>query len=436
MSQDILYELMLWLLALAALPKMLYQRLVHKKYKKSLFKRFGIGFPAISKGSRKLIWIHAVSVGETKAVAALAKMLKTKLQNPILVISSTTETGHAEAERSIPSADYHVYLPLDFRWIIKPIVKRLLPDLVILVETDFWYNFLKASKEVGATVAVVNGKISLSSLQRFQRFPDLSRHLFTQLDLCCVQNRIYQERFEQVGMDKEKIKITGNMKFDEIYPQLTGEELSRWKKQLGIAADDPVLVAGSTHDPEEKMILEALQEVWKEYPNLKVMLVPRHPERFNEVAGLISGSKVRFSRLSELAARHNGTPIGDDKVILIDAMGVLRKCYQMANIAIVGGSFTQKVGGHNIIEPCWYGVPVLFGPFMHTQQELVTLVNQYHAGVQVTAQELATTLISYLKDPKKREELGRGGLQLTGEAKGATQKTWRSLSDCVLKTWE
>lgn len=436
MLREFLYEAMLWLLGLVAIPRMLYQRIFHGKYKKSLFKRFGIGFPMIAKGDRKLIWIHAVSVGETKAVAALAKMLKTQLHNPILVISSTTETGHAEAERSIPTADYHVYMPLDFRWIIKSIVKRTAPDLVLLVETDFWYNFLKASKDIGATIAVVNGKISLTSLQRFQRFGELSHQLFSHIDLCCVQNTLYQKRFEQVGMLPEKIIVTGNMKFDEIYPQLTPDEMDKWKQQLGIAPGDLILVAGSTHDPEEKIILDALQEVWQQCPNLKVMIVPRHPERFNEVAGLIAGRKLRFSRLSELTSRQAGDTAGKEKVILIDAMGVLRKCYQMADIAIVGGSFTSRVGGHNIIEPCWYGVPVLFGPFMHTQLELVALVNEYHAGEQVPAQELGKALVEYLKDPEQRVQLGKGGLRLTADAKGATQKTWQALSDCQLNAWK
>lgn len=436
MARDFIYEAMLWLLGVVAIPKMLYQRIFHGKYKQSLFKRFGIGFPMISKGNRKLIWIHAVSVGETKAVAALAKMLKTQLHNPILVISSTTETGHAEAERSISVADYHVYMPLDFRWIINSIVKRTAPDLLLLVETDFWYNFLKASKEAGAAIAIVNGKISLTSLHRFQRFGELSRLLFSHIDLCCVQNTLYKERFEQVGMALEKIEVTGNMKFDEIYPQLTSEEMTKWRQQLGIVPGDLVLVVGSTHDPEEKIILDTLKEVWQHIPNLKVMIVPRHPERFNEVAGLISTRKLRFSRLSELMSRPANDSGEKEKVLLIDAMAVLRKCYQLADIAVVGGSFTSKVGGHNIIEPCWYGVPVLFGPYMHTQLELVALVNEYHAGEQIQAQELAKTLVDYLKNSEKRAQLGKGGLRLTADAKGATQKSWQALSHCLLDTWK
>jgi 3-deoxy-D-manno-octulosonic-acid transferase len=422
--REFFYEIVLLLLALVAIPKMLYHRIFYGKYKKSLFKRFGFGFPAIAKGQRKLIWIHAVSVGETKAVATLAKMFKRQYDNPIVMISSTTETGHDEALRCIPIADYHVYLPLDFRWIIRPIVHRIKPDLVIMVETDFWYNFLKSSKDSGAVVAVVNGKISTSSLKRFQSLQKLSETLFSQVDLYCVQNELYKERFEQIGIPTKKIVITGNMKFDEVYPQLSEEEMGNWKQQLGIAPGDLVLVAGSTHHPEETLILDSLHEVWKQYPRLKLLLVPRHPERFNEVAGILSSQKLAFTRLSEWNAKNDG----GGSVVLIDAMGVLRKCYQLADIAIVGGSYTEKVGGHNIIEPCWYGVPVIFGPHMFTQTELVSLVKEYEAGEQVPPEALTTTLLDYLGNPEKRSLLGKGGLRLTGDAKGATQKTFDAIN--------
>lgn len=429
MLREFFYECALLLLALVALPKILYQWIFYKKYRKSLFKRFGKDFPAIEKGNRKLIWIHAVSVGETKAVAALAKMCKAQLNDPIILISSITETGHDEAKRSIPNADYHVYLPLDFRWVIRPIVKRIQPNLVLLVESDFWYNFLKSSKDGGAAIALVNGKVSSTSAQRFHYVSKVSGTLFSQIDLFCVQNSLYKERFEQIGIPSEKFVVTGNMKFDEVYPQLSQEELVSWKQQLGIAPGDLVWVAGSTHHPEEELILDALQEIWKRFPQLKVLLVPRYPERFDEVANLIAARKLPFFRLSEGASKKNG----GEAVILIDAMGVLRKCYQVADIALVGGTYTEKIGGHNLIEPCWYGVPVVFGPYTHSQPELARLVKEYRAGEQVAPEALAKTVIAYLEHPEQRASLGEGGRRLTGEAKGATQKTFNALRDAFIK---
>lgn len=422
---SILYEMSLYILAFIALPKMIYQRLFSGKYKYSFSQRFGIGFPKIVKGERKLVWIHAVSLGETKAVAALAKLIKQEYgNNPMIVISSMTETGHAEAKRCMGFADHHVYLPLDFHWIISPIVARAKPDLVILSETDFWYNFLKCCKANGSTTALVNGKLSERSLKRFQKFRSFAKSLFSLIDRFCVQNRLYGERFQQVGVPEDKIAVTGNLKFDDSYPKLSQEELLDWKRQLGIDPEDQVLIVGSSHDPEEEWILEALQPVWESFPKLKVMFAPRHPERFAEVSDLLNRKKIPFVRHSQLSSKK-----GHERVILIDAMGLLRKCYQIADIAIVAGSFTPRIGGHNIIEPCWYGVPVFFGPYMHTQPELVALVSDYCAGLQLPIEQLSETLLIYLANPIKRKELGQQGKVLVLDMQGSTRKTWLSLQE-------
>lgn len=412
-----LYEIVLVLLGLFMFPKMIYQMIVKGKYRKSLNKRFGSGFPVIKKGKRKLIWVHAVSLGETKAVAALVKMLKNQLHDPVLVFSTTTETGYVEACRTIP-ADYHVYLPFDFGWVIKPIIKRTAPDLVILCESDFWYNFLSASKKIGAQIAVVNGKLSSHSQERFHKIPFFSRKLFSCIDLFCVQGNVYRKRFESLGVPSDKIIVTGNMKFDGDYAKLPSNQLEAWRSELGIQPNEPVLVVGSSHHPEETQLLKAMSTVWAQYPDLKLVLVPRHPERFNEVAGIIQKSNLKFRRLSQKT-----NAVNKASVILIDAMGLLRKCYQLADIAIVAGSYTPKVGGHNILEPSWYGVPVIFGPHMQTQPDLVDLIREYEAGLQVRMEELPYVLLDLLNNPHRRKQLGEAGLRLASDVHGATGKT-------------
>lgn len=416
------YEILLYVLALFAFPKMVYERIFKDKYQQSFCERFGADFPPINKGDRPLVWIHAVSMGETKAVSALAKQIKKEYNNPIIVVSSVTETGHAEAKRCMTFADYHVYLPFDFKWIISPIVERTRPNLVIICETDFWFNFMKSSKDVGAKIALVNGKLSERSMNRYLIWPSFCKKLFGMIDTFCVQNKLYAERFEKLGISEEKIVVTGNLKFDEDYPKLGSQELAKWKEQLGIAATDKVIVVGSTHDPEELLILETMKKVWEKVPNVKVLIVPRHPERFSQVADLITSYHIPYVRYSHLPNK-----IGNEKIILMDTMGLLKKCYQLADIAIVAGSYTTKVGGHNIIEPCWFGVPVIFGPHMHTQTELVSLVMEYHAGLQVPETELVDTLVTYLQDAEKRLELGHCGEKLVSEMRGATDKTWQAL---------
>jgi len=424
---SLLYEICLLILALVWFPKFLYQLIFQGKYRQSIHKRFGSGFPEIIKGSRPLIWVHAVSLGETKAVAALFKSFKTEFNNPVLVFSTTTETGYVEACRTLP-ADYHVYLPFDFGWVIRPIVRRIAPDLVVLCESDLWYNFLSASKQAGAIVTMVNGKLSTRSMDRYLKFRFFAKAIFKCIDLLCVQSSLYRKRFETIGVPTEKIVVTGNIKFDGEYPKLPASQIEAWRQELGIGAKDPVLVVGSSHNPEEAQLLKILPRVWAQFPKLKVMLVPRHPERFNEVAGILQKSNVSFRRLSQ-----KNTSNGQSSVILIDAMGLLRKCYQLADIAIVAGSFTTKVGGHNILEPSWYGVPVLFGPSMYSQPDLVDLMREYQAGLQVTIDELPEALLSLLQDKDRRKAIGEAGLRLAGDVHGATAKTLKLIKEKAIE---
>lgn len=414
-----LYNFGLFFLALIALPKFLFMWIFHKKYRTSFAKRFGWGFPIIKKGERPLIWIHAVSVGETRAIVPLVKLIKNEKPDALILISSVTETGHAEALRSIQGADFHVFLPFDLLWIVKPIVRKIKPDLVLLCESDFWFNFLKAVKEENGKVVLINGKISERSTKRFSWVPFFAKSLFQLIDLFCLQNVVYKDRFKKF-VPQEKMVVTGNMKFDDKYPQLSPEELAKWRTQLGIEPEDSLLVIGSSHDPEETLFIKNLHSLWKKYPRLKVILVPRHPERFNPVAYLLQKENIPFQRVSK--------PTGESTpVVLGDAMGILRKCYQIGDIAIVAGSYTEKVGGHNILEPCWYGVPVLFGPHMHSQPEMVDLVNEYGAGLQVKPEMLQSTLDDLLANLSKRKKLGSAGLKLVADIHGATQRTWEKI---------
>jgi len=391
-----------------------------RKRSRTHFKeRLGMGFPKIEKKGRPLIWIHAVSVGETKAIAPLVKKLKASPNNPLILFSNVTSTGHEEALRVVPEADWHVFLPFDLSYRIRPLVKQVAPDLVLISETDFWHHFEAAAKEVGAPVILVNGKVSETSFNRFLRLPTFSKLVLNPIDLFCVQGKLYAERFAKIGIPREKIIITGNVKLDGLAAENVREE---WKQKFGIADNDLVLTCGSTHDPEEKILLRALKELWEKFPQLKVLLVPRHPERFEAVSKIIEHEEIPCIRYSE------GIPFGNHKLMLVDAMGVLRQCYQVSDVAFVGGSLTPKVGGHNILEPAFYGVPVVYGPFMDAQPDFVDLMRAYRAGVQVTVETLAPALERLLKHPHKRKELAKSGLKLVQEAKGAIDTTYQAIN--------
>lgn len=391
------------------------------KYWKRLKKRLGKGFPKVEKGNRPLIWVHAVSLGETKAIAPLVKQLKRLKSRPLILLSTVTETGFAEGKRSCPEVDYHVFLPWDLSYIIRRIVRRAAPDLVILTETDFWWNFQDEAKKQGALLYLVNGKISKRSFERLLRFPKLADAFLGSFDLLCVQGEMYANRFMKLGVLEEKIVKTGNIKLDGFTPE---KDAPLWKKRLGIREGDLVLTLGSTHDAEEKVLMRALNVLWERFPNLKVLLVPRHPERFDIVEDLLTKEKVSFSRLSKK------TEESAERVVLVDMMGNLRKCYQISDVAFVGGSLTSKVGGHNILEPAFYGVPVLFGPHMFGQPDFLDLVNAYEAGAQVEEEKLVDVLDRFLKDAALRQKIGQNGLKLVREGQGALQETILACAAC------
>jgi len=407
----LLYKIATYLIVLGSLCK--------KRSRHHFRQRLGKDLPDIDKKGRRLIWIHAVSFGETKAIVPLVRKLKAQKEAPLILFSSGTATAYAEAKRIMPECDVHLPMPFDISWVIRPFVKRVRPDLVVIVETDLWWHFQSAAKKVGSSIVVVNGKLSERSFMRYERLPKLASLMFSSIDLFCVQGKLYAERLVQLNLPKEKIVVTGNIKLDGLAEEGISQE---WREKLGVNEGDLVFTCGSTHDPEEKILLDALKKVWERFPRLKVLLVPRHPERFDEVAALLEKEKISFGRWSERAS------LRDKRVLLIDAMGQLRKCYQVSTVTFVGGSLTDKVGGHNILEPAYAGVPVLYGPYMYSQPNLLDLMRSYEAGIEVSQENLVFYLEELLENPSKRQEMGKRGLRLVEESKGSTEATYKALA--------
>lgn len=425
---SICYEGALWVAALLAAPKILYSFFIHKKYRESLLPRLGFRCPLPQTPVKPSIWVHAVSMGETKAIVPLVRELKQRFPHYCLIISSITETGHAEARRSLPFADYHLYLPLDFKRLTAQLIKQANPKAIILCESDFWFNFLSQAKKHGAALILVSGKMSERSMHRFEKASFFAKPLFHLFDLACVQNPLYHSRFIRAGFPSDKLVLAGNLKFDENYSALSAEEKEKWKKKLGIQAGQPILTIGSSHAPEEELFIKALKETWKETPSLRVILVPRHPERFKEVGLLLEQAGLSWISLSQIHQKS-----GQEQVLLIDAMGLLRTCYQLCDFAFVGGSFTDKVGGHNILEPCGYGKAVLFGPHMHTQLELVNLIKQYGAGLQIDSSELPVILHKWIQSPEEHEKIGQKGSAMIKELRGSLQRTLDAMEPILFK---
>lgn len=415
------YDLILLLLGLIALPKILWQWLRHGKYKESLKARLGLQLPSIhSVKTGPLIWMHMVSVGETRAASSLFEKLQQALPDARVVISSTTKTGHDEAKRTLRGADSYFFLPLDLSWIIKKVMKRLRPSVLILVESDFWYHLLKEAKEHKAALLLVNGKVSERSYARFKFFRSFSRRLFGLFDLLCLQSERYKERFELLCPKSVKLAVTGNLKLDASIREWSVIQQQEFKQELGIKEEDRVLCLASTHEGEEEALLTALDKV--AIPFFKILLVPRHPERFSAVKRLLESKGCSFAIYSQDSLKK-----GDEKILLIDAMGKLSLCYKLSEIAIVGGSFIQGVGGHNIFEAVQQGVPVLFGPHMQTQLDLVDMVSRSGAGKQVGLENLSTTVTHLLDNKEEYKKMTVAASQLCDEVRGSTERTWQAI---------
>lgn len=410
-----IYTFLMHVYGLACLPKVLI-----RSKGRPFGSWFGQGAPQ-KVGNKPVIWLHAPSMGETRAIAPLVHRLRSTYPDSTIVATTVTATGQAEAKRVLTACDHVFYMPFDLSYLIQPLIKRLKPDLVILCETDFWYAFLSAAKQVGAHVAVVNGKISQRSARRFGRIPRFAKRLLGLIDILCVQDTTYRQRFLDLGVSPDRLYVTGNLKLEAL-PQKTSEsELSELRHHLQLDAADRIVVVGSTHDPEEEQLLHELIPLLAVDRHLKIIIVPRHPERFGVVSQVLESTGFSWGRYSSPQGL-----TGTERLLLIDKMGILNRCYALGELAIVGGSFTDRVGGHNVLEPLAQGVPVLFGPHMHAQQQMAAQLLAGHAGRQVSLRELTQEVRNLLSSDQARQSLVAAGESLLDQLRGALDRTWKT----------
>ncbi len=416
-----LYDCLQLLFLLFLLPKIVWQRVFYGRFKNCFAFYFSLSLPKVKPKKGTVYLIYAVSMGETKAAYSLFHKMKQACHEDQFYIISRTSTGHSEAKKIMEAADGHFFMPIDFSWGMKRFLKRLKPDVVIVVENDFWLNFLRISRSVGAFVVLVSGKVSLRSFHRFQTFSFFSGRLFSCFNLICAQSDLFRKRFIDLGVDPSNVCITGDLKCDTSFEKIDTEEL---KRKLGIQKKDRVLVVASTHFQEEEAVLKALHPLWEKIPHLKLVIVPRHPERFLEVEGMLQKQAIPVISYSLI-----GQKTGSEQIILVDAMGMLLSIYQIAELAIVGGSFFKRLKGHNIFEPIQVGVPVLFGPYMGDQRGLVESVLLAKAGRQACLKDLFFHVEELLQDLSLYQEMQKQGAVLLQQMKGSSSRTWESICE-------
>ena len=409
-----------------SLPYWLFQMARHGKYRKGFAERLG-RVPArlqLPGAHEPVIWVHAVSVGEVLAVAGLVEELQRRSQSRIF-ISTTTDTGQALARNRFGEASVF-YFPMDFAFAIRPYLRELRPQMVVIAETEFWPNFLRLAHASGARIAVVNARISDRSWPRYRRYRGWMRKLLANVDMFLAQTPADATRLQDIGARPERVRVSGNLKFDIPAP-VTPAIVESVRASIAASGAGPVLVCGSTVDGEETLLLKAFENVLVQHSRAVMILAPRHPERFPAVAALLEQRSVRFCRRSVW----NGESLAGG-VFLLDTIGELAALYALADIALVGGSLVPR-GGHNIIEPAQHGVAIVVGNHTENFRDIVSLFQSRDAVRIVGPAELPVVFLDLLANDAERKALGQRAAETMRSQIRAMARTAGELQELLAK---
>ncbi len=420
-----IYDAFFTLALLVASPYLLYRIVTSGRFRAGLCQRFGF-IPRRRSPDRPCLWIHGVSVGEIQTAEALIEELGRRHPDVEIVLSTTTATGQKVARRRHPDRTIFYY-PLDFSLVTHRVIRRIRPDAILLMELEIWPNFLLACALRQLPVAVVNGRISQKSFVGYRRLRRILPEPFGRVSLYCVQTEEYSERLLALAVDREKIFVTGNMKYDNISTESAWTARAALESRFGIAATDRVLIGGSTHSGEEEALVEIYRKLRRRHPGLRLVVAPRHPQRAQEVRQIIERRGLRCLAKTDLDAE-SISPRGDE-VILLDTVGDLPVVYALGTLVFVGGSLIPH-GGQNMMEPAAHGKPVLFGLHTFNFREDVAILLEHEAAIQVSdADDLATQIARLLSDEAAARVMGERAQAVIRERKGATKRIADLLED-------
>lgn len=419
-----IYTALLALGLLLSLPYWLLQMARQSKYRAGLKEKLGL-FPERLKQrvAGRVIWVHAVSVGEVLAVSNLIAKMREAFPHHRVLVSTTTRTGQKLARERF-GEENAFYFPLDLPFAIQGYLRRLRPELVVLAETEFWPNFLRLAHGSGARVVVVNARISDRSLPGYRRWSGVLRRILQNVDVFLAQTKEDAERLVEIGAEAGRVRVSGNLKFDvpaPAEPAIAGSLRNAFQE----SSAGPVIVAGSTVEGEEELVLKGFGDVRARHPRAVLLLAPRHPERFNAVARAVEECGLQLWRRS----LWNGEALSGG-VFLLDSVGELAGLYSLADVAFVGGSLVRR-GGHNIIEPAKYGAAILVGPHTENFRDIVSLFEKREAVRIVQAGGFSPALLELLENRAERESLGTCALKTWQSQMGATERTLRELEQLI-----
>jgi 3-deoxy-D-manno-octulosonic-acid transferase len=377
------------------------------------------------------IWIHAVSVGETLTVRALVSDLKRRYPNLRIFLSTTTMTGQQVGRRNVADVDGVFYFPFDLTFVVRRTLRLVKPRLFIMMETEIWPNLLRQCKRTGVATMMVNGRLSSRSYPRYKMVKPFFRKVLADVDRFCMQNEESARRLIDIGAEPSRVVVTGSLKFDSIEKPVAaafeGRGQNRVLRYFRMSPARAVVVAGSTMRDEEQFVLQAFRRIKGTLANPLLIIAPRHPERFGEVAQLTRDQAFVTARRSDLPI--DAEPRAD--VVILDTIGELAQVYQIATAVFVGGSLVDA-GGHNILEPAVFGKPILFGPHMQNFKEIADAFIAHDAAIQVAhARALEEALIGLLTDPVRRARLGAAARALVESNRGAKDKTLAAIAQLM-----
>ncbi|MFO7830755.1 MAG: 3-deoxy-D-manno-octulosonic acid transferase [Desulfuromonadaceae bacterium] len=416
----LLYDIVLLLGMVVLIPWYLVRGCIRGKMRQGLRER--LGFISSSEletiKGRRVIWIHAVSVGETRAAIPLIKGLRRTYPDAALVLSNVTETGREIAE-SIPEIDLRIYFPVDFSLTVARALDTIKPALVLIVETELWPQFVRKCKQRAIPVMLVNGRISDRSFPRYRRVGALVLPVLRQISSFCMQSQQDASRIEALGADPEHIHVSGNVKFDQGEISCSSADVAALRAKFALPAQTKIWVAGSTHQGEDEIVIRIYRKLLYVFPDLILILVPRHPHRCRQIGELLTQENMEWrlrSSQSETQLRH-----GD--VLLVDTLGEMVEFYTIADVVFVGGSLVP-VGGHNILEASMVNKPVLFGPHMQNFKEIAQYIISAQGFGKVAGEaELEQLLTRLLHNPEAAHAAGLSGSAILQQHAGATAHT-------------
>lgn len=423
-----LYSLLLTVGFLLMLPLFFLRR---NKYAAGFRQRFG-NLPDFEKNGETVIWIHCVSVGETNAAVPLVKKLSEEFPAHQIVFSTTTKTGQELAQKLFSgTASLVFYFPFDWKFTVRRALRKIQPDLVLIMETEIWFNFIREAGKQGTKIFLVNGRLSEKSVLRYLKIKKIMRRVMHYLEMSLMQNNADAQRIAMFGIRGNKVKVTGNIKFDQPPVKENNLLIEYLRERFDITPANPLIAAASTHAPEEKWILEAFQQVRKNRneKSPRLLIAPRHPERFDEVAALIKKSGLKFVRRSSPLELEDISA----EVILLDSIGELRSVFSLAEIVFVGGSLIPH-GGQNILEPAIAEKAIVTGFYTRNFAEIIKTFKENEAVIclpelaenEIPA-KLAEVFSELLQNEVKRRELAENAFSMMEKNRGATEKTMKYL---------